>query len=179
MMWSWSRRRNYQTQNDSRFRRVGLRALDPRGTVLDLFQPAGTARRGVDRACRGTRGHCRRARYLRPTTWPDFGWLVRVLSSELFLSNGKIVPGSSSAGGVTPTMGMRSRATERRRASKCQGKMAKSALRPTFGLPKLPVGSAPRSVLQEGRKSVNIHGRSAVIRESRLICCTGGRHGFA
>jgi hypothetical protein len=65
---------------------------------------------------------------------------------------------------------------ECRMAVRCAGACEED---PEKGDCKLPVASAPRSVLQEGRKSVNIHGRSAVIRESRLVCCTGGRHGFA
>ncbi len=60
-------------------------------------------------------------------------------------------------------MVMRSRATERRRASKCQGKMAKSALRATFGLPKVPIavctslGLAGRLEKREYSRQIGSH----------------------
>ena len=45
------------------------------------------------------------------------------------------------------------------------GKMARSAPRPTVGLPKVPIAVCTlRRSCRKGRKSANIHARSAVIR---------------
>src|SRR5262249_14208645 len=81
-----------------------------------------------------------------------------------FAADRGITAAAATSASVRCPMVMRSRATDRRRASKCQGKWPAQTLDEGSARSRCRQPSAPRAVLQEGRKNANIHVRSAVIR---------------
>jgi hypothetical protein len=83
--------------------------------------------------------------------------IPRQMFQEILRLIGELRPQPTTSASMRRSTVMRSRATDRRSASKCQGEWPDQTLDQAFGLPEVLVGGQHlASILQEGRENANI-----------------------